>query len=445
MIITQRTHLFRGRCSLSQQKQKRSRGLVFTDEGLQKLHLTILSHEGTKKNGKKYTLEELSEITGLAYNTVLKVLKRKKGVDKRTLVKFFMAFDLELNSDDCTLSDSPPKHRNKCTVEWVNYSDAIDVSNFYGRTAEIATLKKWIVEDCCRLITVYGMGGIGKTTLSVKLVKQIENKFDYILWRSLKKSPILEKLLADIIQFLSNKQESEMKLLDSFRDCFSELINYLRLHRCLIVLDQVETIMQTGVYSGCYKKLYKNYGQLIRYMGEVSHQSCILLLTREPPKEVAIFEGKPISIRLMKLNGLQPFEGQKILREKNLLATGSQQNVLIESCSGNPLALKEVAQIIRDTYKGNIREFLQQDKSLCDQIEKIVMQHYTKLSLQEKEVYKELAISPEPISLQQLQKRLSVRLSTQITILESLIKRSLVIEKEGLFSCEPLLNKYFKK
>ena len=68
---------------VSGKKQKRSRGLIFTNKGLQKLQLTILSHASVEKNGKKYTLEELSEITGLAYNTVLKVLKRKKGVDKQ--------------------------------------------------------------------------------------------------------------------------------------------------------------------------------------------------------------------------------------------------------------------------------------------------------------------------------------------------------------------------
>ena len=54
-----------------------------------------------------------------------------------------MAFDLELNSGDCTFSDSSPKRNNKCTVdEWINRRNAIDVCNFYGRTEELAILKK---------------------------------------------------------------------------------------------------------------------------------------------------------------------------------------------------------------------------------------------------------------------------------------------------------------
>jgi hypothetical protein len=430
---------------MSGQKQKRSRGLIFTNKGLQKLELTILSRESREKNGKKYTLEELSEITGLAYNTVFKVLKRQKGVDKRTLVKFFMAFDLELNSDDYyALPNSPLKRSSKCTVEWVNCSDAIDVCNFYGRTAEIATLKNRIVEDCCRLVAIYGMGGIGKTTLSVKLIKQIENKFDYVSYISLKKPPLLEKVLADLIQFLSNKKESEMKLSNSIKGSFLELINYLRLHRCLIVLDEVEIIMQTGVYSGCYQKIYKNYGQLIRYMGEVSHQSCFLLITRELPKEVAIIEGKTLPIYSLKLNGLRQFEGQKIFQEQNLSGTDLQQNILIESYSGNPLALKIVAEKIIATSNGNIYEFLQQDEPLCSGIQKLLAQSYKRLSILEKKVCQQLVISLKPISISYLQKELlpSILFTEIIVSLESLIRRSLVIFKNGYFVCEPLLHKY---
>ena len=67
--------------------------------------------------------------------------------------------------EDLTAIQNPkPKTQNR--TDW---GDAIDVSIFYGRTQEITTLQHWILEDRCRLVTLLGMGGMGKTALSVKL------------------------------------------------------------------------------------------------------------------------------------------------------------------------------------------------------------------------------------------------------------------------------------
>lgn len=55
-----------------------------------------------------------------------------------------------------------------------DWGEAVDASIFYGRSDELATLKKWIVQERCRLVTILGMGGVGKTALSVKLAEQLQ-------------------------------------------------------------------------------------------------------------------------------------------------------------------------------------------------------------------------------------------------------------------------------
>jgi thymidylate kinase len=42
------------------------------------------------------------------------------------------------------------------------------------RTVELTTLKHWILEEHCRLVTLLGIDGMGKTSLSVKLAEQIQ-------------------------------------------------------------------------------------------------------------------------------------------------------------------------------------------------------------------------------------------------------------------------------
>ncbi|HEY9740185.1 MAG TPA: hypothetical protein V6C90_06810, partial [Coleofasciculaceae cyanobacterium] len=40
-----------------------------------------------------------------------------------------------------------------------DWGDAPDVSGFYGRKEELATLERWIFQDRCRLVGLFGMGG----------------------------------------------------------------------------------------------------------------------------------------------------------------------------------------------------------------------------------------------------------------------------------------------
>ena len=88
-----------------------------------------------------------------------------------------------------------------------DWGEAPESSAFYGRTEEIATLEQWIVKDRCRLVAILGMGGIGKTSLVVKLAKQVQGEFKYVIWRSLRRAIPLNSLLDDIIQLLSHQQK----------------------------------------------------------------------------------------------------------------------------------------------------------------------------------------------------------------------------------------------
>ncbi len=79
------------------QNSRRNRGLMLTIEGWQKLQDARREVEIQENFGDRYTLEKLSEKTGLAPRTVAKILNREVGVDKRTLAQVFKAFNLALD------------------------------------------------------------------------------------------------------------------------------------------------------------------------------------------------------------------------------------------------------------------------------------------------------------------------------------------------------------
>ena len=71
----------------------------------------------------------------------------------------------------------------------VDWGDALDVSTFFGREWELNLLTQWVVQERCRVVSVLGLGGIGKSALAVSLMHQLAPHFEVVIWRSLSAMP----------------------------------------------------------------------------------------------------------------------------------------------------------------------------------------------------------------------------------------------------------------
>ncbi|BAY73560.1 WD-40 repeat-containing protein (plasmid) [Trichormus variabilis NIES-23] len=415
------------------QNWRRKRGVALTTRGWQKLQEARRKLEAKENFGNSYTLEEISTLTGLYTSTISKVLNREGGVDKKTLEKLFLAFQSKLHKSDYLNSNT--------RLDW---GDSSFISVFYGRKEEVTILEQWIVDERCQLVALLGMGGIGKTALSIKFAQQIQEEFEYVIWRSLREAPPAKTILTQFLQFLSEEQETEVNLPESLSDKISRLIYYLRTHRCLLILDNAESILRYGSRAGQYQEGYEEYGEIFRRLGEATHQSCLVLTSREKPKEVALLEGKLLPVRSLKLNGLNVAEGQKILKLKRLSAAEDEWKAMIECYGGNPLALKIVATTIEDVFAGNVTEFLQQNTFVFGDIRDILTQQFERLSNLEKEIMYWLAINCEPVSLSELQDDILSPVSQRklLEALESLIRRSLVEKSITSFTLQPVVMEY---
>jgi WD40 repeat protein len=427
------------------EKPKRNRGLILTREGWQKLQNAKLEWEFRKNNGSKSTLEELSEEAGITPVTFRKILTRETGVDKRTLVRLFMTFNLELDKNDYTSPDSDLKGqedlKNPKRVDW---GEMVDVSVFYGRTDELTLLEQWLIQERCRVVALLGMGGIGKTSLAAKLSQKVQGWFEYVIWRSLYNAPPLFDLLANLIQFFSHEQVLETDLPKSVDGRISQLIEYLQQQRCLIVLDNVETIMQTGAYAGCYREGYEDYGLLIKRLGQVMHQSSLVLTSREKPKNIASLGGETLAVRSLQLSGLEVVAGQKIFEAKGFSGSESELPAVVERYAGNALALKIVATTIQDVFDGNVAEFLQNYTAVFGSIRDLLDQQFSRLANLEKDIMYWLAINREPVSLSQIREDIVSPIPPQnlLEALESLVRRSLVEKSTALFTLQPVVMEY---
>ncbi|NJN49092.1 MAG: hypothetical protein HC805_04015 [Alkalinema sp. RL_2_19] len=88
------------------QPMKRKRGVLLSARGWQRLQAAEQRSSEAGSDHKAYTLQELSDLTGLSANTLARVRGRKIAVDQHTLDTYFKAFDLSLSADDFSDADA---------------------------------------------------------------------------------------------------------------------------------------------------------------------------------------------------------------------------------------------------------------------------------------------------------------------------------------------------
>jgi len=326
--------------------------------------------------------------------------------------------------------------------------DAPEPNLFYNRTSELTTLKQWILENRTRLITIYGLSGIGKTALTLQLIPQIQQEFDYIIYRSLRNSPPLQTLQTNLIQFLcrGGAPVPAPSVEERATTGGLPLLEHLRSSRCLIILDDVQTIFSSRQLAGHYQPGYENYGTFFKQLAESSHNSCLILLSWEKPREIAALEGENRPCKSLQLNGLGA-EAAEIFREKRL-AEEEKWSQLIDLYRGNPLWLNIVATMIQDLFGGSVSEFLSYDTLFLGDLESLLDQKCDRLTEPEKQLISWLASEAEPVEISKFSANLELSRSALLQAVQSLGRRLLVEKvKQGektLFTLQPVLMEYLK-
>jgi WD40 repeat protein len=326
----------------------------------------------------------------------------------------------------------------------VDWGEALEVPSFYGRQGELATLGQWMVQERCRVVSVLGLGGIGKSALVARAMRGLAAHFDVVLFRALRDAPSCEALLESCLQVLA--PQPLVALPSGLEPRLSLLLEELRRWRMLLVLDNLEVLLQEGEVLGHLRVGYEGYGRLLEQVAQTKHLSCLLLTSREKPAELRALEGSRTSVRALRLSGLDVAAGQQLLAEHELSGTPEECARLVQVYEGNPLALNIVAQTIADLFGGAITPFLAVGTAIFGSISELLEEQWTRLSPLEQTVLSWLAILREPVTLKELEAVLVPRQSPRqlLEAVDGLRRRSLIErgQQAGSFTLQSVVLEY---
>ncbi|HCQ20979.1 MAG TPA: hypothetical protein DIU28_05845 [Anabaena sp. UBA12330] len=315
-----------------------SKSLKVSNDRIQQVNMALGVNGYTSQRALAYD-------TGLSLSTVSNFLTGKP-VSYATFEEVCQRLNLDwreiTTSAEVISTPAPYARKRKPNLnQFLDWGTAIDISAFYGYSQELTQLQLWISQDGCRLLGLFGISGVGKTTLATQLARQIQDQFDYVFWRSVPTVPYFDSMMTDLLSLFSHHKENQLNI--------NQIIYYLRTHRCLIILDHVDIDDL-------------KYMQFIKIIAETHHQSCVIFTSREQHQEFIFLEYWLLSVRSLKLSNSLEI-ALFLIESQPLWGTDQEKYDLCNFCNNNPLKVKQMIVSIIHLYNGDISKFLKRNTS----------------------------------------------------------------------------------
>lgn len=217
----------------------------------------------------------------------------------------------------------------------------IQLTSFVGREKELAEVKRLLATT--RLLTLTGVGGTGKTRLSLQVAAEVVNEYPNGVW-FVELAPLSDPALIpqQIASVVGLRDESGRSALATLEDYFGTRQTLLVLDNCEHVIDATARLADTLLRAGPHLKILATSRESLGIAGELSWSVPSLTL--------------PESETMPSLETLTQFEATHLFVERAravlpaFAVTDENAPFIVQICQrldGIPLALELAAALVK--------------------------------------------------------------------------------------------------
>lgn len=316
---------------------------------------------------------------------------------------------------------------------------APDIPNFQGRELELALIAKWSDNPNCRFIMMTGMIGCGKTTLAIKAAEMLKEKFHRVIYLSMSNSLDLK----NSVEFCLHSLDPNLETSSDINKLLVDLTLYLKKYRCLIVLDDLDSIVEFKQMASYYRSGCEKHAQFLRCLITTNHQSLVVASSHSSIKQLNYYSTK--KVKFLPLKGMTSENLWSIFRSEISIDISQRTwEQICEYYQYNPELIKIVVSNLEylPVCDSNIY-----DKYVpyIEEIDILLQEELESLDEIGKEIIYWLSFNLENYTLDKLFHRINHHKNKILQVIDFLQEHSLVVEDDYSYSLLPMFKDYIQR